>query len=318
MKKRKWLKRALVVCAVLIAALIGLMIAANYMSGARPDWYRARAMDKQEIARLEEQARGKLLGLQNWAQDHNNWPHVESRPRVDTDPTTRPTKTRTIELTQDELNAILAQWEDELLAKYGDTISEPYIALQDGHIILAVTLKDANKVLSLHVEPKLDEEGKLLLSPDRLMAGMFPVPQSFWSGYMDKLVQKLSGGVEYAREQARLEADGTGNLAAITSGMNRLLLNSLKDVGSDPVLFLPPDLTKLEKGYPVKVVDVKVENETLALTFVTLSSEEQQQLLARLRAPYGEEPPPAITSKPQTADKEPAEEEKPTRTATVE
>ena len=299
MKKRKWLKRLLLASVLLLVVLVGTVVTAYLMSGSAPSWYRSKKLSSQEVAKLEVQARDKLLGLQNWAQDQSNWPAQASRPRVDTDPTTAPSNSRTITLSEDELNAIMSRWEQALLDKYGKYIADPYLGLRDGHIVLAVTMKEGGRVISAHVEPKLDDKGMLLLSTNSLMAGRITVPKAFWSGYTDKLAATLTGKLEQAREQARLEADGTGNVQAIISAGNRLLLNSLKDKPSDPVLFIPPDLEQWDKkGYPVKVVDVKVADQSLTLTVVTLSGPEQQQLLTRLRAPLGEEPPPPIAAKP--------------------
>ena len=300
MKKRTWLKRIVLGVVLLLVVLVGTVTTAYFMSGSRPSWYRSKKLTTQQVAKLEVQARDKLLGLQNWAQDQSNWPAQAARPPVDTDPTTAPSNTRTITLTEDELNAMMARWEEPLLAKYGQYIADPYLGLRDGHIVLAVTMKDAGgRVLSAHVEPKLDDKGMLLLSANSLVAGRITVPKAFWSGYTDKLAAKLTEKLEQAREQARLEADGTGNVQAVISAGNRLLLNSLKDKSSDPVLFIPPDLEQWDKkGYPVKVVDVKVADQSLTLTVVTLSGPEQQQLLTRLRAPLGEEPPPPIAAKP--------------------
>lgn len=299
MKKRKWLKRLMLGVVVLLVVLVGTAVAAYFMSGSAPSWYLSKKLNPQEVARLELQARNKLLSMQNWAQDQSNWPSQSSRPRVDTDPTTAPSNTRTITLSEDELNAMMSVWEQKLLEKYGQYISDPYFGLRDGHIVLAVTLKDAGRVISMYVEPRLDKQGMLLLSANSLVAGRIPVPRGLWSGYTDKLAKQLSAKLEHAREQARLEADGTGNAAAMISAGNRLLLNSLKDIPSDPVLFIPSDPQRWdEKGFPVKVVDVKVANETLTLTAVTLTGPEQQHLVSRLRAPLAEASPPPITAKP--------------------
>ena len=56
-------------------------------------------------------------------------------------------------------------------------------------------------------------------------------------------------------------------------------------------------ISHLERGYPVRLTEVAVADQTLKLTVVTLTGEEQQHLLARLRAPFGEEPEPALAAK---------------------
>lgn len=297
MKKRTWARRLLIGAAVLVVALIGVAAAAYYMAGARA--FRGKIFSPKETARLQQQAGDKLLGLQNWVQAQSNMAAQATRPRVDTDPATAPAASQTVTLTEDELNAALAYWEEELLRKYGEHIAEPTFALRDGRIILAVTAKAIGRQVSLYVEPKLDDQGLFVLSIDSLTVGRFPIPAGLWSGYTDKVGVQLAGNLEASRAQARLEADGTGNKFANQSAMDRLVLNSLKGKGSDAVLFLPSDLTHLEaKGFPVKVADVRVTDAGLTLTVVPLAAAEQQHLVDRLRAAPGEEPPPPIAGKP--------------------
>lgn len=300
-KKRTWLKRALLGLAALFIIVIGGTMTVAYMTGTKPSWYRTGVLDRETLAKNYNSALTKLGNMQNWAQAQNNWPHQSTRPRVATDPTTAPATSQTITLTEDELNAVLSTQEQTLLERYGHAISDPQIAIHEGHIVLAVTHKGSGRVISLHVKPRLDAEGMFTLSADTLMAGKIPVPRALWSSYTDQVRDMLSIKLEHAREQAIIEADGTGNEPAVISAMSRLVLNSLQDKASDPVLFLPPDLTKLGTGYPVKIVDVTVADDSLALTLMPLDSQEQQQLLARLRAPVGEEPAPAITAGPRTA-----------------
>jgi len=301
MKKRKWLKRVLLGLALLFLVVIGGTIAVGYMTGSKPTWYRIGGLDPKALEKNYNSALTKLGNMQNWAQAQSNWPHQSNRPRVDTDPATAPAQSQTISLTEDELNAVLSTQQKALLERYGHVISDPYVAIHDGHIVLAVTHKSTGRIVSVHVQPKLDDKGLFTLSADTLMAGRIPIPKGLWSGYTDRLRDILSVKLEQAREQAILEADGTGNEPAVISAMSRLILNSLQDKPSDPILFLPPDLTKLGTGYPVKITEVKVADNAIALTVVPLNSQEQQQLLARLRAPVGEEPSPAITAGPRTA-----------------
>jgi hypothetical protein len=272
------------------------------MSYGREAWY-GKKLSAQELAKNFQSASSKLLNVQNWAQDNQRWATAGTLPasqRVNTDPTTAPSTSRTITLSQDELNSILDKYEQELNAKYGQYISDPYIAIHDGRIVLAVTLKDANRPLSVHVEPLLNDKGLFMLRIDHLQLGRITVPRGLWGSYLDKLAEQLSPKVEQTRQGARMEADGMASADAVTSALDRLLLNSLKEKGSDAVLFLPADPSHMERGYPVKVTNIKIEEKQLSLTLVTLTKQEQDQLLARVRAPLGEEPEPPITApKPQ-------------------
>lgn len=295
-KKRRWLKRLLLSVALLLVLLAGGVIALAYMSGGRPDWYRLRVLDEKAVKQNYDSAMVKLGTLQNWVQDQRNWPTQSSRPRVDTDPVAAPPATRTITLTEDELNALLTRERGKLLERYGHAIADPYLAIHDGHVVLAVTHKGTGRVISAHVAPQIDAQGLLTLLPDSLRAGRIPIPKSLWSGYTGKLVGILGPAIENVRNNVAVEGDGTWNESAVVSAMSRLVLNSINEKASDAVLFLPPDLNQLEKGYPVKLSKVVVDGETISLTATTLDGEEQKRLLLRLRAPLEENPAAPISA----------------------
>jgi hypothetical protein len=305
MKKTR--KRILWAFLAIVIVLIGVGASFVVRSKLKEDWYRKK-LSEADLAKNFGTARDKLVLFQNWAQDNQAWATAGTKPtsqRVNTDPTTPPPNTKSITLSEDELNAILDKHEKDLLAKYGQYITDPYIAIHDGRLVLAITLKDGDRPLSVHVEPKLDDEGKLILRIDHLQLGRVTVPRALWGSYLDKLAEQLAPKVEQARQGARMDADGLASADAVSSGMSRLLLNSLKDKGSDPILFLPADPSHMERGYPVKLTAVKVgkgedpKDRTLSLTMTTLNKQQQDQLLARLRAPLGEEPEPTLASLPR-------------------
>jgi hypothetical protein len=295
-KKRSWLKRILLGIALVLTLIAAGAVLLAYMSGSRPDWYRAQ-MDDAALGKNYDSALKKLGLMQNWAQNQQNWPTQATRPRVDTDPTTAPAKLQSIALTEDELNAVLSDLRKKLLERYGESIADPYIAIHDGHVVLAVTHKGTGRIISVHFAPKLDEKGMFILSADTLMAGRIPIPKALWSGYTDKVTNLLTPTLENVRQNAAIDSDGSWNESAVVAANCRLVLNSMKELTSDAVLFLPPDLRKWEKGYPVKISEVKVEGKTLAMTVTTLDAEEQQRLLLRLRAPANEDTAAPITAK---------------------
>ncbi|QOV87550.1 hypothetical protein [Humisphaera borealis] len=296
-KKRSWLKRLLLGITLLLVLIAVGVATLAYMTGRSPSWYRTNVMDDKTMTRNYDSALVKLGLMQNWAQDQSNWPHRTARPRVDTDPATAPAKTQSISLTEDELNAVLWKEREKLLERYGHAIADPYIAIHEGHIVLAVTHKGTGRVVSVHVAPKIDEQGLFILSVDSLMAGSIPIPKALWSGYTDKVSGALKPALDAVRDNAAIETDGTWNQAAVVAARCRLVLSSLNGKSDDAVLFLPPDPKKLENGYPVKITQIKIENQTMSLVVIPLDFEEQQRLLLRLRAPIGESPAAPIASK---------------------
>jgi hypothetical protein len=290
---KKWRKRLLwsfVTLLVLILAGGGVMY---YVSKQHPDWYRSKKLSAAQLLANRRSAEDKLTHMQNWVQGQRQV--STTRPRVDTDPTTAPSDTWELSLSEDELNALLDNFEKLLLERYGQYISDPYLAIREERLILAVTIKDANRVLSVYINPKLDDKGMLILEIDKLKAGRLPVPGALWSSYTDKLAELLQPTAKKTDGNSRMEADGTASSDAVTVERTRLLLNSLKGRGSNAVLFLPAEPSHWEVGYPAKVMDIKLDDQKLTLKLSKLTKAEQDQLIQRIRAPFGEEPDPAIT-----------------------
>lgn len=299
-KKRSWLKRFLLGVALLLALFAAGVALLAYYSGSDPDWYRTAEMGEAEAKKYYDSAVKKLGTMQNWAQGQMHWPAQQNRPRVDTDPTTAPAQQQSISLSEEELNAVLSKERQKLLERYGDSIANPYIAFHEGHIVLAVTHKGSGRVISVHFSPTIDNDGLLTLVPDKLTAGRIPVPKALWSGYTDKVTNILAPALENIRQNAEILSDGRWNEPAVVAGRTRLVLASIQEKPSDAVLFLPPDLRKMEEGYPVRLLEAKIADKTLSLTVSPLTSEEQQRLLLRLRAPVGEDPAPPISAKSGT------------------
>jgi len=291
---KKWRKRILWSFLVLLLLIGGFAGFGWYMSLQRPDFYRSKQLTAAETLANRKSAEQKLVKMQDWMQDQRQWP-VKNRPRVDTDPTTAPSESWELVLSEDEFNGLLNNFEGALLERYGQYISDPYLGIRDERLILAVTIKDAGRVLSIYLNPKLDEKGMLVLEIDKLKAGRLPVPRALWDSYTEKLAELLRPTAQKTGGGSRMEPDGSASAEAVAVQRTRLLLNSLKGKGSDSILFLPTVPDNWNNGYPVKVTAVKIADQSLTLSVTRLTKSEQDQLIQRIGAPFGEEPEPAIT-----------------------
>jgi ABC-type multidrug transport system fused ATPase/permease subunit len=128
-----------------------------------------------------------------------------------------------------------------------------------------------------------------------IMAGRLTMPRALWGSYTEKIAELLRPTAKKTGGDARMEGDGTATAEAVAVDRTRLLLNSLIGNSTDAVLFLPTDPDHWERGYPAKVMDIKLEDQKLTLTLSKLTKAEQDQLIQRIRSPFGEEPEPAIT-----------------------
>jgi hypothetical protein len=303
---KKWTKRILITLAVFAVLGVVVMVGARQLATSRPDWYPKGAPDPAAIAAAARSMTSKLQGIQGWAAASRA---KETRgpngiPASIADPEGDPEPAKTITFTGAEFNAFFSTWDKDQKwsSRYEGHISDPVLVLRENRIILAATVKDMNAVVSAHFEPKLvpDPQGtdpakkKLRLRVAQVASGRLSLPEFTWSGYRDKLLNVMTRKAEESRSKADIHPDGSANEAAVIVAMNTLLLHALNNEPAEPVLFLPHDQAKT--GYPVKLTDVKVADDSISLTVVPLNAQERKDLLASLRKPSGK--PFAKSSKP--------------------
>lgn len=285
----KWLKRIFYTCLVLVLAGAALLVGANELRKRKPDWYPSSLPNSAAIAAAADSVERKFTGIQSWvASSHAKSVRGEkgtAGPIGDAD--AEPEASKVISLTEDELNAFFAKWDQTLKwsGKYESQVTDPMLVLQDDRLILAATVKDADTLVSLHLEPKLDERGMLHLRLARVMGGRLPLPQLFWDRYRSTVTGMMTHKLDLLRGQAQIAADGTANAAAVGAAMNRLLLHSVNDEPAEPVLFLPHGANPKE-GFPVKLTRVAIKDKTITMTVVPMNAAERKELIGRLRSAY--------------------------------
>jgi hypothetical protein len=293
----KWTKRIVIALAVLAVVGVAFMAGARYLATSKPEWYPKGAPDPAAVAAAAQSMQNKLFRVQGWAASSKA---KETRggngiPTSEADVDGDPTPAETITFTEAEFNAFFSRWDSDQKwsDRYKGHVSDPVLVLRDNRIILAATVKDMNAVVSAHFEPKLipdpeatdEKDKKLKLQVAGVASGRLWLPEFTWGGYRDKLANLMTRKMEESRPNVDIHPDGSANEAAVIVAMNTLLLQALNNEPSEPVLFLPHDQSKT--GYPVKLTDVKVANDSISLTVVPLNAKERQELLATLRKPSG-------------------------------
>lgn len=285
----KWLKRIFYTCLVLVLAGGALLVGANELRKRKPDWYPASLPNPAAVAAAASSVEKKFTGIQSWvASSHAKSVRGDkgtTGPIGDTD--AEPESSKVISLTEDELNAFFAKWDESLKwsGKYDAHVTNPMLILQDDRLILAATVKDADTLVSLHLEPKLDERGMLRLRLVRVMGGRLPLPQVFWDRYRSTVTRMMVNKLDVLRDKAEIAADGTANAAAVGTAINRLLLHSVNDQPAEPVLFLPHGASPKE-GFPVKLTQVAIKGKVFTMTVVPMNAAERKELIGRLRSAY--------------------------------
>lgn len=280
----KWLKRILLVLAILLSGVLAVLGGSYYLMKGTPDWYHPRHQTAEQRADSARSAERKLADVQNWAADAQA---AETRARSGRATATMPAAATaaTVTFTEDELNAFFYKWAEfyHWQERYGRYLSDPVLVLQDDRLILAAQMRDFDAVVSFHFEPALDESGQLHLKLVRVLAGRLPLPDTVWSSQKERLERSIKAHLPHWRQNARIDPTGIANDDAVMAGMSNLILHLLNNQPSRPVIFLPIIHDSRVRKVPVKLLNVAIEPHALTLTVDRLTSAERADYLEHLR-----------------------------------
>jgi hypothetical protein len=287
----KWLKRILVMVAVVLAVAIAAALVGLYLLRGTPEWYPQQFATAEEREEAAERAEHKFLRtLSSVADAHaqeDRVRHAEGDLEA-----LDPTEPIEISFTSVEINAFFDKWSDfhDLETRYGEYLSEPVLVLREGRIILAGRVEELATVVSAHFEPRLDEQGLLWLRLVSVRGGRLPLPPALWQRYRERLTHSVRDALPELQQEAYIAPDGASNEEAINAAMTRLLLNVLHDEPAEPVVFMP--VQGKGRGVPVRLTYVEVEPDVIHLTVQPMTRQEREALLQRLREPM----PPAVAA----------------------
>jgi hypothetical protein len=305
----KWLKRLLVVVAcALVVLVVGAAIAWKMLRG-RPDWYAdvqadpaarqaaaARAEDEVKrtidwAAAQQAEERARLQAGGDFGPSPDNGGPATGSVAAATGPSTLAPppaaglrRALTVRFTEQELNAAFNKWGalyhwDE---KYGQTISDPRIVLHDGRVIVAGSVTDLGAVVSLHFEPRVQDDGRLRFDLVRVLGGRLPLPQSMFDSYRERIAAKVRAALPALQQGARIAPDGSANEKAVAAAMSKLLLRVLRGQADDAVLFLTANQGT---QVPVKLTGLTIDGKTIAATVELMNARERAALLERIKEP---------------------------------
>jgi hypothetical protein len=271
--RRLLLGGALVVLAAIVVAAFGLRLVHG-----TPDWYHPRSLTARQRQVAAQSATNKLAMLQNGAA------FARADERSTRNGTTSATTTpvgMTISFTDDELNALLSEWSvwKSVRASYEKYLTDPYINIQDGRVILAGRVQEFDAIASLHFEPGIDAKGQLNFKLVRVLAGKLPLPLSAMSGYQQRIADSISTRMTWWRKRASIDSTGIANSDAVSAVLGDLLIHVFKHEPADPVVFMEV----VSKGrVPVKLSQVQISDHAVMLSVQMMSPEERQELLRRI------------------------------------
>jgi hypothetical protein len=279
---KKFLRWVLILVMVLVVIGVAAPLFVRHRMRAQPEWYPRARLAPDEQAAAANRADQKLIAARSEIAEA--YAAQTRAARAGQTPATSPADSFVISLTQDEINAWLPKWENELgwSHRIDQYLDDPTIIFRDQEIILAATVKDWNTIVSLHFAPQMDD-GKLHITLSGVTAGTLPLPRVSWSGYQDRLLNSLQTRLADFQKRAQIDSSGHANSAAVLAAMSELLIHALKDEPAEPVLFLPEQFGKNPKSLPVRITDVTVANKTLNLTVRPMNQAERAKLLEYIR-----------------------------------
>lgn len=279
---RKWIKRLTL---FFVGVFFVVAIAMAFLYRRAPDWLR-RPISAAEQAAAASRIEEKLRDAMSVVGEMSHY-SASSQPMSATQSDLRPVASQppgplTIEVTEDEMNALFAKW-DKLYGwteRFKEHVREPSLVLHEGRIILAGQSPDMGTVISIHFEPKLDSKGQLRLHLSNVLAGRLPLPQVFQERYRTSARNRLRAILPSLQRKANIDSAGVANGEAVSAAMAKLFLHVLADEPADAVLFVP----QVKKGsVPVQLKDVKIDKKTLTLTVRPMDVSERESLLTRIR-----------------------------------
>ena len=283
---RRWLKRGLIVLAILVLALILFGAGVGILYRSTPDWYTA-PVAPERISDAAQQAETKLTETTNWAAMLNGDAVRASRAQQSgrRAPATRVSDDYEIRFTQEELNALFAKWSSlyHWPSKYSQWLENPRIVLRENRLILAAQVKDLGTVASFHFAPRLDENHDLHLDLKRVMGGRLPLPDLLWDSQKEKVLAGLRRWIPTWQTAAALDAHGAANEHAVFVALGRLILHAANHEPAAPILFLP--LVENSKSVPVKITDLGIEDDVLYLHVRRLTPAESAALDQSIHLP---------------------------------
>jgi len=281
---KKFLRWVLILVLVLVVIGVAAPLFVRHRMRTQPEWYPTARMAPDEEAAAANRADQKLIAARSEIAEA--YAAQTRAARAGQTPTTSPADSFVLSLTQDEINAWLPKWENELgwSHRIDQYLEDPTIIFRDQEIILAATVKDWSTIVSLHFVPQMEKEGgKLHITLSGVTAGTLPLPRVSWSGYQDRLLNSMNSRLADFQKRADIDQTGRANSAAVLAAMSELLIHALKDEPAEPVLFLPEQFGRNPRSLPVRITDVTVANKTLNLTVRPMDQEERAALLEHIK-----------------------------------
>jgi hypothetical protein len=195
---------------------------------------------------------------------------------------TQPVAPITLSFTQDEINSFLWKWSQQYKSTYEHYVTNPYISVEEGSIVLMGTVPEFDRVVSAFFEPKLDDQGMLHSDLASVKLGSLPLPEAIFSSKRQKVETALKTRLPNWQNHAKIDPTGLANSDAQAAWLGKLVLQLLNHQPSPGVVFVH---TEKSTTVPVRLTKVAVEKGALTITVQPMTAQERAQLLEQIRTP---------------------------------
>src|SRR5258706_2003660 len=280
----KRLLRILLLVVLLGAIGVGVMYhLSTRIPGRYLPHFLTQAQREAAAWRLEHQ---KLPNLLNLAERSQKQDSAAQRARERGNPVpadaTQPVAPVTLSFTQDEINSFLWKWSQPYEGNYQQYVTHPFIALEEGSIVLMATVPEFDRVVSAFFEPKLDEKGMLHSDLASLKLGAMPLPQSLVSSKRERVENALRSRLPNWQNRAKIDSTGLANSEAQSAWLGKLVLQMLNRQPSPAVIFVH---TEKSNAVPVRLTNVTAGKVALTITVQPMDAAERKALLEQIREP---------------------------------
>lgn len=268
---RRWLKRIVLTAAALSAVLVCVAAVVAWRATRVPTWY-ATAVDQTPPDEQADAAiNDRLSPLQNWLARTASG-DVDAKPDSE--------KIYTLELTETEINALLAKGFDHL----HDQFQIFRTRLTPGRIDLAFTWAEQGRTVGIETDVDQPAEGYPTIALGGVRLGDQGVPTAFVVG---EPAAQVRAALEERRRRGktpRIDEQGVAPSHTVEAYYGRLLLDILAGRAVSPLAFLPEKLVGGE-WRATRVTRLDVTDGKLAITFRLLTAEERAAVVAGLSGP---------------------------------
>jgi len=289
----RWIRRAVAVIALLVAAGLGVVAYVIAGVGDVPDYYAAPRLSGEDrleaIASVERQFVNFQGQLSDAVATEATAPEAEPEPA-------------TMRFGAAEVDAWFAKWLDDHGYREAFTrhLAEPRLLIVDGRLVLAGRAELdwlGDVVISLRFVPEVGEGDRVRLRFEGVSAGHRELPDAAVSAMRERSLAALGEATAAERKAVALADDGTANVAAVRVAIDRQARQLLSGGAVDPLVLFPPVVGR--GPVAAEVVELAIEGDQLRLGVLPLTPDERAELVEKLRRPADAASPEPVAAGPE-------------------